>query len=125
MALTRIWGDRKLSPTVTIESGVSDTLTLEANGVPYTITLMPGAYEVSHELFTGELLLAEINFKLSSQNAPVTAKLGGIHWDNPKTVLVLESEVEVTIDETSNAYPVLIGSIFQVENDDEVEEDNG
>lgn len=96
----RLWSNRNLSERTTISAGVNDTLAFQVDGVDYSITLDPGVYESSHHRFSSSLV-EMINNKLTAINAPVIARHGGIHDDNPRTVLVLEHK-EITNHVISN-----------------------
>mgnify|MGYP001138606329 CR=1 FL=1 len=116
----RLWGNKKLSPSVTIHAGQNDELKLTADGTPYVVFITPGVYEVRHEFFDGPALLNELNQALSGVGAPVTAALGGIHDDKPRTVLVFEhqdtdSAATLAIDETCSCYKTLIETIHGTE----------
>ena len=114
---TRVWGNQPLSPKVTIQSGVNDSLTVRIDGVDYTFTIPAGEYETSHELFTSELIGA-VNDQLISLGFPFLVRLGGIHDDSPRTILVLEhNELASHTFEgiTGTAVSTLIGSIYQID----------
>ncbi|TYS72488.1 hypothetical protein FZC75_10335 [Sutcliffiella horikoshii] len=67
-----------LSPSVTINFGVNDTLTLDVNSTTYSITITPGTYTVYGASQSGantdSPFLSEINEQLTNAGAPVNAK---------------------------------------------------
>ncbi|QNR70349.1 hypothetical protein IAQ67_28755 (plasmid) [Paenibacillus peoriae] len=116
----RIWGNKKLNPSITITSGYNDELRLTADGVEYVASIAPGEYEVRHEFFDAPDLLAVLNQALKNAKAPITARLGGIHDDTPRTVIVFEHQgadpaAVLEIDIRSTCYSTLIESIYGTE----------
>lgn len=111
----RVWGNRHLDPNVVITAGVNDTLELLVDGMFKSVTLAEGMYLTSHSLFTSTLP-DELNVRMIVGIIAVTAKIGGIHDDKPRTVLVLEHNSGGTVEITGGtAYSTLIGSIFMTE----------
>ena len=114
----RKWCNMNLAPLKKIITGTNDELKITADGSIYTITLDSGDYSTSHEHFTTELV-DQINSKLITENCPVRVKLGGIHDDSPRTVLVFEhteSNRLSTIDTISGSVSdTIIGSIYSTE----------
>lgn len=73
----QIGGLPVLSPSVTIDAGVNDTLTFDIDSTTYSITLSPGTYNVyganQSDLNKKSPLLKEINNQLQNAHAPVKA----------------------------------------------------
>lgn len=86
----RIWGNSHLAPQREVESGVNDIIVVSVNGTDYTIVLDAGSYASSHEQVTSSFV-QHVNDKLIQVGCPVTAKVGGIHDDQPRTVLLFET----------------------------------
>ncbi len=111
----RVWANKALNPDVLITVGVNDTLELLVDGLPKLITLAEGRYGTSHPHFTSDLP-AEVNDKLIAGAVDVTARIGGIHDDRPRTVLVFEHNSNGTVEVTGgSAFDTIIGSIFMTE----------
>ncbi|MEK3702682.1 hypothetical protein MKY87_01040 [Paenibacillus sp. FSL R7-0198] len=86
----RIWGNSHLAPQREVESGVNDIIVINVNGTDYTIVLDAGEYTSSHEHVTSSFV-QHVNDKLIEVGCPVIAKVGGIHDDHPRTVLLFET----------------------------------
>ncbi|WP_306009932.1 flagellin [Bacillus sp. MMSF_3328] len=74
-----------ISPGITIQSGINDTLTFEVDSYPYSIIITPGDYTVygasQSDLNKNSPFLEEINQQLINTGAPV--KAGFIYYANP------------------------------------------
>ena len=112
---TMAWGTTPLNPSVVITTGVNDIFSFDVDGVNYTITLNAGTYYTSRDHFMSELI-SPINDGLISVNAPVRARLGGIHMDEHKNVLVIEHNDKLTNHIINNfggtAKDTIFGEVF-------------
>ncbi|PWW43796.1 hypothetical protein [Paenibacillus pabuli] len=107
----RVWGNVSLAQDTEIKTGANDNIVVTVNGTDYPITLNVGEYKTSHTHVTSELV-QHIASRLTAAGCPVYAKVGGIHDDNPRTVLVIEAvdkEVNVTIAVSGNGATAFIG----------------
>ncbi|MFF2017198.1 hypothetical protein [Paenibacillus sp. NPDC058177] len=86
----RVWGNTQLAPERIVEAGTNDELIISVNGTDFPITLDAGTYSTSHTHVTS-LFVAHVNDKLVEADCPVKAKVGGIHDDVPRTVLIFEA----------------------------------
>ncbi|WP_434750821.1 hypothetical protein [Paenibacillus amylolyticus] len=86
----RVWGNVSLAQDTEIKTGTNDNIVVTVNGTDYPITLNVGEYKTSHTHVTSELV-QHIASRLTAAGCPVYAKVGGIHDDNPRTVLVIEA----------------------------------
>ncbi|AMM45087.1 hypothetical protein SP15_279 [Bacillus phage SP-15] len=114
----RAWCDFSLPQEFVVEAGVNDLLVLTVDGTDYNLELDPGTYITSHDRFTSTLI-NQINQQIAMTGAPVEAKVGGIHDDEPRTVLVFEHTAKgdntKTIAPTGGtAIPDIIGDVSNV-----------
>ncbi|MCM3132956.1 hypothetical protein M3629_09170 [Paenibacillus polysaccharolyticus] len=86
----RVWGNVPLAQDTEIKTGANDNIVVTVNGTDYPITLNEGEYTTSHSHATSELV-QHIASRLTAAGCPVYARVGGIHDDNPRTVLVIEA----------------------------------
>lgn len=84
---TQVWADKHIGGRTVIEDG--DTLDITVDGTEYNLQLPPGEYVTSHERFVSTLT-EMLNDVLIDAGVPIRAIPGGIHHDDPKTVLVFE-----------------------------------
>ncbi|WP_315792904.1 hypothetical protein [Paenibacillus sp. BIC5C1] len=114
----RVWGNVSLAQDTEIKTGANDNIVVTVNGTDYPITLNVGEYKTSHTHVTSELV-QHIASRLTAAGCPVYAKVGGIHDDNPRTVLVIEAvdkEANVTIAVSGNGATAFIGDkAYQVQ----------
>jgi hypothetical protein len=85
----RFWSNTSLPDEFQTEIDLNDELTIIVNDVPYSIKIPEGNYKTYYSMFESTLV-DKINELLEQQDVPVRAKLGGIHDDNPRAVLVFE-----------------------------------
>jgi hypothetical protein len=107
----RVWGNVPLTQNTKVKAGVNDSIVVKLNGVDYPITIDERDYQSSHTHVTSELV-QHITGKLSAAGCPVLAKVGGIHDDNPRTVLVIEAidtSNTVTMEVSGNGSTAFIG----------------
>ncbi len=86
----KVWGNTQLAPQRLVVKDINDTFVINVNDTEFSITLDAGSYPTSHEHFTSNFV-QHVNDKLLEANCPVTAKAGGIHDDDPRTVLIFEA----------------------------------
>jgi hypothetical protein len=101
----QFWSNKSLPSNLMTELDVNDELTLTINSVPHTVKIPEGKYETRYNHFSSDLIDA-INELLEADGVPVRARLGGIHDDNPRVVLIFE-----TTDLTDSGESVVINSI--------------
>lgn len=88
----RAWCNFSLPQTLVIEKDKNDLLVVTVDDTDYELTLDAGTYNTSHDRFSSTII-SQINDQIKKTQAPVVAKLGGIHDDTPRTVLVFEHTV--------------------------------
>jgi hypothetical protein len=88
MANLTVWGTKNIRGEVVVTAGVNDTLTLDVDGVNYTVTLAPKTYKTLRELHWSEFVGA-LNTAFALQGIPVDVKLGGALNDDGKQSLVV------------------------------------
>jgi hypothetical protein len=85
----RFWSDKPIPHSFETELDVNDELTITIDGIVHSIKIPAGKYETNHNHFSSTLI-TEINNLLSNGGVPAIARLGGIHDDNPRTVIIFE-----------------------------------
>jgi hypothetical protein len=108
----RFWSNVSLPHQFQTEIDTNDELVLEVNGITHTIKIPEGKYETHYSMFTSTLT-DTINQLLIDNDIPVRAKLGGIHDDNPRAVLVFET-AEVSEDVESVTINSIGGTVVEV-----------
>ncbi|MGG0794864.1 hypothetical protein ABE137_12760 [Brevibacillus laterosporus] len=88
MANLRVWGTTNIRGNVTITTGVNDKLTVDVDGIGYTIILSGKAYKTVRELHKSEFV-DELNNAFKSKGIPVEVKLGGALNDQGKVNYVV------------------------------------
>lgn len=85
---SQVWGTSDLNGEVTLTNS-NNTLTFQVDSIPYSITIPIGTYKGNRDHFVSQLI-NPINTQLTFVDAPVFARLGGVHIDEHINVLVLE-----------------------------------
>ena len=113
-----VWGNSNISPSVTVTEGENDTIDMTVDGIDYSITIPAGEYITNHNLFTSELA-DTVNSLLKDDNIPVKSRPGGIHDDEPRTVLVFEHAAREEGHDITNmagkAFGDMMGEVFSKE----------
>jgi hypothetical protein len=89
MANQRVWSNTGIHGGITIPAGGA-TLTFTVNGQHYSVTVPAASHTGNRNTFTNTLIAA-LNTALAS--TPVQARLGGIHDDSYRNVVILENKV--------------------------------
>jgi hypothetical protein len=101
----RLWSNQSLPDRLVVETDVNDQLVITVDDVDYTVTLPEGNYDTSYNGFFSKLITS-INNQLDEMDAPVRVRLGGIHDDEPRVVIVFE-----TTDKTFNGKHSVINEV--------------
>lgn len=88
MANLSVWGTKNIRGDVTVTTGVNDTLTVDVDGINYTILINEKTYKTIRELHKSEFV-DELNNAFISKGIPVEVKLGGALNDQGKVNYVV------------------------------------